>query len=83
MPVTPDAASRWPMFDFTDPRTHGLDRVIVESLKACRSASISIGSPSGVPVPWVSTNPIVEESTSATACASAMTSACPDTVGAA
>ena len=82
-PATPEAASRCPMFDFTEPSTHGPGRSSSESSKACRRASISMGSPSGVPVPWVSTNPMVEASTSATACASAMTSACPATAGAA
>ena len=82
-PVMPDATSRWPMLDFTEPRTQGAFRSCVETSKACRNASTSIGSPSGVPVPWVSTNPIVEASTPATACASATTSACPATAGAA
>ena len=71
------------MLDFTEPSTHGPVRVASETAKALRRPSISTGSPSGVPVPWVSTNPIVEASTPATACASAITSAWPAALGAA
>ena len=43
------------MFDFTDPMAHGPGRVSSETAKAFRRPSISMGSPSGVPVPCVST----------------------------
>jgi hypothetical protein len=52
-PATPAAASRCPMFVFTEPTSSGappLRRPI-----AVARASISIGSPTGVPVPCAST----------------------------
>ena len=52
-PVTPAAASRWPMLLLTEPMAHCWRGQ--SSPKAWVSAAISIGSPSTVPVPWVST----------------------------
>ena len=53
-PATPAAASRWPKFDLTAPSAHGLEPPPI----TCASASTSIGSPSAVPVPCVSTYPM-------------------------
>ena len=56
-PATPAAASRWPMFVFTEPIAHGSrdrpDRP--PGRNALVRAAISIGSPSAVPVPCAST----------------------------
>ena len=53
-PATPAAASRWPMFVLTEPMAQKPVRASA-ARKACVSAAISIGSPSGVPVPCAST----------------------------
>ena len=52
--ATPEAASRWPMLDLTEPTSKGwcIGR---PSPYTAASASTSIGSPSEVPVPWAST----------------------------
>ena len=52
-PATPAAASRWPMFVFTDPTASGVCR----SAKTAPIARSSIGSPNGVPVPCASIYP--------------------------
>ena len=49
-PATPAAASRWPMFDLTEPTLQPCR--VAASPKASASPRISIGSPSSVPVPW-------------------------------
>ena len=48
--ATPAALSRWPMFDLTDPMVRRTEAAGA-SAKALRNPSISIGSPSDVPVP--------------------------------
>ena len=53
-PATPAAASRWPTLVFTDPMPQD-PRRISPGANARVSAAISIGSPSGVPVPCAST----------------------------
>ncbi len=53
-PATPAAASRWPMLVLTEPMAQK-PRRSVRARKARVRASISIGSPSEVPVPWAST----------------------------
>ncbi|KYG11147.1 hypothetical protein BE21_58200 [Sorangium cellulosum] len=53
-PATPAAASRWPMLVFTAPSTQRMPSER-EGPTIARSASTSMGSPSEVPVPWVST----------------------------
>jgi hypothetical protein len=56
-PTTPAAASRLPTFAFTEPSTHAPSpwpRGLLPA-KARRIASTSIASPTGVPLPWVST----------------------------
>ncbi|RPK64483.1 hypothetical protein EES44_14855 [Streptomyces sp. ADI96-15] len=54
MPATPAAAWVWPMFDLMEPSSRGRS-----AGRSCpyvaSSAWASIGSPSGVPVPWPST----------------------------
>ena len=53
-PATPAAASRWPMFVFTEPIRSG--RPASRSRPyAAPVACASIGSPTSVPVPWAST----------------------------
>ncbi len=51
---TPAAPSMWPMFVFSDPTTTGR-ALVCESANTSLMASISVGSPSAVPVPWAST----------------------------
>ena len=80
-PVTPAATSRWPKLLLTVPRPQKFFFAVF-ARNACVNAATSIGSPSGVPVPCASTYEIVSGSTPASACASAMTSACPSTLGA-
>jgi hypothetical protein len=53
-PAMPAADSRWPMLVFTEPIISGRSAVCVAP-KTAPSARISIGSPSGVPVPCAST----------------------------
>ncbi|MEQ1506347.1 MAG: hypothetical protein ABMB14_29220 [Myxococcota bacterium] len=60
-PATPAAVSRWPKFVLTEPRCTGR----TTSANTAFSASTSIGSPSGVPVPWASTYPTSDGSTPA------------------
>ena len=52
-PAIPAAASRWPMFVFTEPTSSG--RSAARPAKTAPSARTSIGSPSEVPVPCAST----------------------------
>ena len=52
MPATPDAGSRWPMFDLTEPIGSGLARPRPSTSPI---AVASIGSPTAVPVPCAST----------------------------
>ena len=52
-PAIPAALSRWPMLVFTDPSTKGRSRDRPLQRTDC-SASISMGSPRRVPVPWAS-----------------------------
>ena len=52
-PAMPAAASRWPTFGLTEPIAQNW-RLSVLRRNALVSARTSIGSPSGVPVPWVS-----------------------------
>src|SRR5258708_3418000 len=80
-PAAPAAASRCPTFVFSEPNAQK-PFLFVPVRNTWLSASISIGSPSVVPVPCASTYPIVSGSTSATAWATAITCACPDTPGA-
>ena len=52
--ATPAAVSRWPMLVLTEPRPQKpVSSVWVR--KAWVRAATSIGSPTGVPVPWAST----------------------------
>lgn len=51
--AAPDAASVWPMLSFTEPRKTSSSRL--ELASARRTLSYSMGSPTGVPVPWAST----------------------------
>ena len=51
-PASPDAGSRWPMFDLTDPIGRGRER---RCPSARPKASASAGSPARVPVPCAST----------------------------
>ncbi len=53
-PAMPAAASRWPRFVFTDPSAHR-EPSDLGLPSTSTSASTSIGSPSGVPVPCAST----------------------------
>jgi hypothetical protein len=53
-PATPAADSRCPMFDLAEPISRR-DRSSRPAPSAAPSAWASIGSPSAVPVPWVST----------------------------
>ena len=53
-PAIPAAGSRCPRFAFADPRTSGLSAGRLLPYTAA-NACTSIGSPSGVPVPWHST----------------------------
>ena len=53
-PATPAAASRWPRFVFTEPIAQRAPDGRPSLRTADRERS-SIGSPSGVPVPWAST----------------------------
>ncbi len=55
-PAMPAAASRWPMFVFTEPTRSRAPPLRWPSART--SASISIGSPSAVPVPCASTRPM-------------------------
>src|SRR5262245_2416863 len=52
-PAMPAAASRWPIFVLTDPIAHLRSGARV-SISAFLIDSASIGSPTGVPVPWAS-----------------------------
>ena len=52
-PASPAAASRWPMLVLTDPIRQGSVR-LAPWVRASVRAATSIGSPSGVPVPWAS-----------------------------
>lgn len=54
-PATPAAESRCPMFDFSEPIAHRCPPLAPSARKASASAVISIGSPSGVAAPCVST----------------------------
>ena len=78
----PAAASRWPMLDFSAPNAQVADDASRPPPSAWLSAVTSMGSPSAVPVPCVSTYPMLAGTTWATAIASAITSACPLTLGA-
>ena len=53
-PTAPAAATRWPMLLFTEEMAQNW-RSWVPSRNASVSASISMGSPMGVAVPWLST----------------------------
>src|SRR5579884_2107901 len=57
-PAIPEAASRWPTLVLTEPRAHHDWRPRDPSLagpNTAPNALASIGSPTGVPVPWAST----------------------------
>ncbi len=54
-PATPAAALQWPRFVLTEPMAQVPVPVAPARRKARVSASISIGSPSAVPLPWVCT----------------------------
>jgi hypothetical protein len=77
--TTPAAVSRCPTLDLSAVSASGARS---GPSNTCRSAATSIGSPSAVPVPCVSTSPTVAGSTSATSSAAAITAACPDGPGA-
>ena len=71
-PAIPAAASRWPIFVFTDPISSG--RLASRpSPSAAPAAWTSIGSPSDVPVPCASRYPTSPAATPAHSSASAMT----------
>jgi hypothetical protein len=53
----PEAASKWPTFDFTEPRKRGF-RAVRSSPNTLCNAVASIGSPTFVPVPCASTYPV-------------------------
>ncbi|CAM5512163.1 hypothetical protein SALBM135S_09159 [Streptomyces alboniger] len=79
----PAAVSRWPTLVLTEPSAQEPGASAAPSrLKAWLSAATSIGSPSGVAVPWASTYETVSGPTSAISWASATTAACPWTLGA-
>jgi hypothetical protein len=54
MPPTPAAGSMWPMLDFSEPTRTG-SALLCPGPKTAAIELISIGSPSGVPVPCAST----------------------------
>ena len=80
-PATPAAASKWPRFDLSEPIAQKFLRCVV-ARNALVSALISMGSPTTVPVPCVSTYEMLSAKIPATPIASEMTSACPSTLGA-
>ncbi len=49
----PDAVSRWPRLVLTEPIRRGLSECLWRPMASPR-ARASIGSPTGVPVPWAS-----------------------------
>ncbi len=65
----------------TEPRPQKPTR-LVAARKTCVKEETSIGSPSGVPVPWASMYVTVSGPTPAIACAIAVTCAWPSTLGA-
>ena len=69
------------MFDLSDPMPQNPD-FSVPVRNAWVSAETSIGSPTGVPVPWVSTYVTVSGLTPAMESASTIEAACPSTLGA-
>lgn len=54
--IIPEAPSRWPILDLTDPIHNGSRTVLFEP-STLRIAVASIGSPTLVPVPCASTKP--------------------------
>ena len=78
-PAMPAAASKWPTLPLTEP----IEQVPGSTpANTRRRAAISMGSPSGVPVPWASMYWIVSGGTSAIATASAIARAWPSSLGA-
>ncbi|OPZ88393.1 MAG: hypothetical protein BWY74_03157 [Firmicutes bacterium ADurb.Bin419] len=80
-PVTPAAESRCPILVLTEPTAQNPFWVVF-FLNAPVNASISIGSPKGVPVPCASMYVILSGDTPAFSCAFSITFICPSTRGA-
>ena len=74
----PAAVSRWPTFVLTEPMGNGVERC---SHRASASACASIGSPTAVPVPCASTNPICAGETPASLHASWTSRVCASVLG--
>jgi hypothetical protein len=85
-PAPPAAEPAWPLLLFIDPQAQepgrGADAPPPAAAKARVSAATSMGSPTGVALPWASTYCTVSGATPAAARASAITSAWPSSAGA-